>query len=1120
MIEFPQDGQISIADLKAFIEAKLGEGTAPDQNLKNLFATMEQTGFQLPNGEVDQNGASQAFIAPHKMSETYGGQAPITEEGIDYGDHEFELEIYRNGDQFRSVSDKINSPISYLIDNASAFFRDVVVSVSSKHKLFVPFGNDGLFLKDENGDTNLGSWVFNNASYAGTSSFVSPWSKGFSVIQVNCQSVSAGIYIEFEVEPGEVYYFEAYNDDNARILIGDSVNDSSYGDSSSNMFGTNTSPYTYYFPNQSTIYISIIPSNPENLSFSVGLIRTYKYYQHGEYKYPELEVEIHNRVSNTPLPRLDINNIGFNNIDMEGQTTFSTDGSRYHGFSSADLILDESTITSNENSAGDFHLETENQITSTYNGYQNMCRTRLLSRMNLSKHLAFQSYVDHQTFTGNIQIPVRVDGGLWDDSIGNVNATYKKSHNYRIYFNSPSSQWVILDQQFQIPSPTQNHIFNTKQAAIDYWETNYNQEGQFYVSESAEKLFDWAHIIRTDNSIIGLNAILDFIFLTSIYPISYLQWTNYYQPAKQLTGQIYLYNGFDFVQGSGTMFTFELSEGDVIVVGSSHYIIESIESNRYLKITKPSTFQAFGVSADYITVNKNSYPRHTPFPQYEYANTNLKINTFYNIAINTEQQAQINLAISKAESIIQNSIDVNMFFMPFADSRSGGTLAAARPEHENSITNQIFKNPSYTQILSRNFGYNTGHTTVDSLANAYIASVNPDSIRIVCSSGYAGIARMNLNNLNIGSFYRIILHADPNLGENLMLSVKNSQNNETYAHRVLPNEPFTVVLCFQAESTHNTLEMSMIDSDILPGKAYVDSGSNIIETTSDTTSDIGASSTILINGQILTVSSANSSSITINSSYPYDVFGANIYQLRTVNFNDEFLLKSIQVDEINEAYVRDQITSGSVFIDQIDLNRQDSNFILADGKSGLYYVVLHEIIHALGLSNFYWRLYDLKTLIGYPTQYNGIYGTAKYKEIIQEKINQLGLSKTLADYYTDSVPAQSTGTHIAEYAKLVNGKVQPSLVNELMSPAYDFDRGILSKITFGFLEDLGYEVDYNQIESSFLLEMSESTDVSSNPVSSNYDQIKYQKKRKRCPHCDASHTDEIKDTILPDRISE
>ena len=142
------------------------------------------------------------------------------------------------------------------------------------------------------------------------------------------------------------------------------------------------------------------------------------------------------------------------------------------------------------------------------------------------------------------------------------------------------------------------------------------------------------------------------------------------------------------------------------------------------------------------------------------------------------------------------------------------------------------------------------------------------------------------------------------------------------------------------------------------------------------------------------------------------------------------------------------------------------------------------------------------------------------RSIIQEKINQLGLSKTLADYYTDSVPAQSTGAHIAEYAKLVNGKVQPSLVNELMSPAYDFDRGILSKITFGFLEDLGYDVDYNQIESSFLLEMSENTDISSNPASSNYDQIKYQKKRRRCPHCDASHTDEIKNTILPDRTSE
>ena len=1137
MIEFPQDGQISIADLKAFIEAKLGEGTAPDQNLRNLFATMEQAGFQLPNGEVDQNGVSQAFVAPHKMSETYGGQAPITEEGIDYGDHELEVTIIRNLHLWPTIREKLDAPISMLVSqNSDRFLQDLVLFLVSNHKINVPFGNDGLFLVDANGDPVLGDWVLNNSNVGGVSGLKTSITGLFNLIQINCQSASAGIYIEFEVEPGEIYYFEAYNYYNAKILIGNSINDSFYGDSDVDMNNAGGSvgsvaPYTYYVPTQSKIYISIIPSDPANLFFFVGLIRTYKYYQHGENRYPELELEIHkglrpNDTINLPLPRMDVNNIGFSDTDSFG--SHSESGSKYYAISEGEIVFDQETISANENNYGDFYFDTQTNINSTYNGYDHMDKTRLLATIDLVGEGGFQSYASVQKYGGLVYVPVKHSGEhAGNGAIVNVNVTFKKSHNYYIYYSPLNNKWLIVDQEFSLPSPTLDHIFDTKQQALDYWETNYNQEGEFYTSSSANKLFDWIHLIKSE-FFLPIDSALDMIYLSKVYPVSYLQWLNYHKPSKQLTGTIKLTAYRDYIQGSGTIFSLELNEGDVIVVGSNNYIVKAIMSDNFVTITQTAYSTTSYISANYITRNYGTYPHHTAFPQHGYTNTNLQINGFYNVNINPEQQTQVDLAISKLESIIENSIDMNMFFVPYDDARSGGILAAARAIQENSIPNQLYKNPNYSQIYLKNFGNVAGaYQSPDSLNGCYVYDVSSSWIKIKSTSSsnsYRGVARFSLGYLDVGEFYKLKFKVSS--GDLIMVSVRTDQNNETYAHRILDDMSGQAVFSFQAKDGYNYFEISIIehlDFDVLLGDAYINEGSNTVTTTTDPSVYLSSGDTILINGQIVTVNSVDASSITINSNYPYDAFAATIYKLSPLSQEREFTLYSVQVDKINATYVRDQIQSGVIFIDQIDFGSQDANFILADGKSGLYYVLLHELLHAVGIGSYYWKQYELSDGVGYysyPSQYNGIYGTIRYKEIIQEKINQLSLPKILADYYTDSVPAQGGSAHIAEYAKLVNGKVQPSLVNELMSPQYDFDRGILSKITFGFLEDLGYEVDYNQIESSFLLEMSENTDISSDPGSSNYDKITYQKKIRRCPHCESSHIDEIKDTILPDRASE
>lgn len=1133
MIEFPQDGQISIGDLKAFVEAKLGEEAVSDESLNALFEKMEEYQFILPNAEVDENSEPQGFIAPHKMSETYGAQAPIKEEGINYGDHEFELEMVRmqEGSIGAAVFSDTGLPIDLLSDTSGNNF--IKARLFSKHKLFIPFGDDGLFLVDDNGDTILGDWVFQNASITQTQGYSLSFVPSFNLVTVNCDSISDGMYIEFEVEPGEIYYFEALDFSfNARFRIGNAPFSSEYVDISGK-----AALFDAYIPTESTIYISITPiGDPENLDFKIGLIRTYKFFQHGRYRYAEIEAQICN-ADNLPLPRLDTNNIGYDDAlfkRLYDESLHMDDfGSLYQKESSGDLHLDLDTITSLENDFGDVHIESQYDIEPNYLGYTRSHQTTFLTDMQLNASyirdpdnnltiLNFQSYTDHQTFSSTVEIPLRA-GDVFLGSIGNVNFTFKKSHSFRIV--SAAGLWIILNQDFDIVSGA---IFNTKTEALNFWNTNYNEEGQFYLSDQSEKLFDWLHVFHYGQ--LGLLAALDTIFVIGIHEIFYNQWMNYYQPPRELTGQIRLQNNLSYIRGKNTLFTYELSQGDVIMVGSNKFIVENIESNKFLTITKNiEEVSTDWYSANYVKVKRNSYPRYTAFPQYGYENTNMKINPFYSVAIEPEQQNQINLAIAKVESIVKNSIDVNMFFMPYAYGRSGGVLAAARPNNETSSPNALFKNPNYTSVINHVYGSREGgHTRFDSRNGCFVKSIFTYGVKIEAYSTFAGVVGINLNGLIVGEFYRLMVDLRSSGGSEIMLSIKNADTNEIYAHRLMPSEDYKVALSFQAEAVDNVLELTMIHAEAIPGDVYIEAGSNIIETTNDTTGQISPESYILINGRIVKVSSVSPSEIIIDksmslywqdtlSTYPYNVFGGKMFLLSQLTFNDDYYLYSIEVDQINPVYVRDQIHSGAVFIDQIDLNRKDANFILADGKSGLYYIILHELLHALGIARFYWYKHELSNgavsySTTYPSQYFGRYGVEKYKEIIQEKIDQLNLSNTLADYYTDSVPAQGGGAHLAEYAKLVDEKVQPSLPNELMSPAYNFDRAILSKITLGFLEDLGYEVDYDQIESSYLLEMSENTDISNDSTSSEYDKIIVDvpstKKRRTCPHCDHSSENE------------
>ena len=205
---------------------------------------------------------------------------------------------------------------------------------------------------------------------------------------------------------------------------------------------------------------------------------------------------------------------------------------------------------------------------------------------------------------------------------------------------------------------------------------------------------------------------------------------------------------------------------------------------------------------------------------------------------------------------------------------------------------------------------------------------------------------------------------------------------------------------------------------------------------------------------------------------------------------------------LNYQYAR--ITKMAVFLDTEDLygvGAQGNTLInnpVVSGATGLFYVVLHEIAHGLGLGTMWnWSgRYGSENTVGnygdryqfiktdqYGAQYTGANVLREYKAAVDAatqievynpltysfQINDIGQHRN--DLYTDGVPVQETGTentlfsidyggHFAEYAKRSGNKINPTFGREIMSPFYDYDNAPISKLTLAALQDLGYSVNY------------------------------------------------------------
>lgn len=139
-----------------------------------------------------------------------------------------------------------------------------------------------------------------------------------------------------------------------------------------------------------------------------------------------------------------------------------------------------------------------------------------------------------------------------------------------------------------------------------------------------------------------------------------------------------------------------------------------------------------------------------------------------------------------------------------------------------------------------------------------------------------------------------------------------------------------------------------------------------------------------------------------------------------------------------------------------------------DGKTSYYYVLLHEIGHILGIGNF-WSLPDTPK-VSYDDN-----GTAKYyytgTNAVREYKSVFSNNSLLGIPIEDNGGPGTAGGHpeegdeygVSTNSRYINGIFHPGLDKELMTGWLDSTpiSTPLSRITIGFLEDLGYQVNYN-----------------------------------------------------------
>ena len=1163
MSNFPSDGEISIDSARAFIESKFADKSP--NTINKIFQTLEEKQFILNNGDFDE---------PHKLSEIYGVQNPVELDGLSPGDHEFKVEIARNHNKLETANDSSDFPFCVVTPNSfmGSTFGDfyMPVDVESSHKINT--SNIPILPKynSEDEEWSVSDWVL--AGDMQTSSVSTSVVEELVLDILNSKrlyhqpiveyngGLNAGLYVEIDVTEGELYYFEALTNfviklyeegklSNTNIVVANHPWNSSEFDWNSVYLDTRETdflgygfdfdflPYATFTPNQSSIFISVFARNPE-YSFGLGEMNLYKLYEHGENRYAELKVNLYNMKDNEKeviIPRVDPYRLGLNPEDpyfsnsVKADNILSIDAQGVARATINDLNIDTRQMRffdSNPNQSN-----TSNQDTHTYFdineaiesdkvGYVNMYTKRILLKTELAAEIVNDdgSDSDYRFFSKQIkykneaQVLLNRDESLYGFGYGVVNVVFEKSHNYWVR-QSENGNWVIADKNNQ--EITGGTTWSDQQNAIDHWNQNYVNQAEYYLSQTSNQIFDWSHVLFDRTALPLVISIASEQFL-SIYRHFFLDVSNRFLNPKELTGTVTFFEGFRRIVGDDTRFSFEVGNGDIIKIGNDFYLVDEVRNNLnlYVKDAPTYTHSGEGLPVEVMHKVSRSYPRGSVVPQAGYASSNLRIHPYYLFEVNQDLKNTISLAIQKLESVVKNSIDFNIFFMPMDEIEAGGVLASAYPDFRSPFSGS-------KSGLTAKFLKDSNPQTIDTVQN-----ISTDSFANFSVAKYKEVFSLSLTSGYEGGGYHEIKLKDIRIKNcDVLIEITNS-SGQAYARKMLGelfDQTYDCSFIFQAQPGLNRIYFYVADFEQPKNKISFKSGESIALVDTKQV-DFGSlvvknGEKIMIGGKIVNVEKVYLDALELSETMDYDAIDDDYYVVETPPRESYFFCRNVELILLDSRYARDSIISGNINIDPIDASLDSSNIIIYEDKTPLYNVLLHEFIHAIGLASQLWHFFDLKKIgSDAPTQHVGYYATKEYKDLVKEKIDQLNLPVTIDDFYTQSVPAQGGGAHNAEYAKIVNylgiDIIQPSFPNELMSPFYDFSRAIFSRLTLGHLEDIGYEVDYTKAESSYLLTMSQDT---TSWYGYGSDALI---KQRVC--CNGSHHEKYaaKNPILPDRTSE
>jgi hypothetical protein len=156
-----------------------------------------------------------------------------------------------------------------------------------------------------------------------------------------------------------------------------------------------------------------------------------------------------------------------------------------------------------------------------------------------------------------------------------------------------------------------------------------------------------------------------------------------------------------------------------------------------------------------------------------------------------------------------------------------------------------------------------------------------------------------------------------------------------------------------------------------------------------------------------------------------------------------------------------------------------SGFIQLNGIDSTtpYSTILHEICHILGISGTMWGIFfgsindDNIYLTQYSNSNGGLYyigehAVREYKSYLTQNTNIVGIpmENDGGSGTANSHPEEGSLNSFSENNRIVNAVLHPGLHDELMTGVLTGGSQPVSRITLGFLEDLGYDIDYSQAQ--------------------------------------------------------